>query len=96
MIIGRDDIASKKDLLSYFKKKEVENNQRGTPAKKLKTAEIIASATDNVSTAELEIIKDEIHNQVRRSSYHTNVPARIKREVAQYASVNGTKAALNP
>ena len=58
-------MAWKKDLSSYLKRKEVENNQRGTPAKKLKTAEIIASATGNVSTAELEIIKDEIHNQVR-------------------------------
>ena len=34
--------------------------------KKLKTVEIFAPATENVSIAEVEIVKDNIRNPVRR------------------------------
>ena len=50
-----------KDLRSYIKRKEVENEQNTNKKKRILSAlEVIVPATENVTRAEVELAKEEI------------------------------------
>ena len=53
------------------------------------------SASGSLNQAELHAISDEVKSSVQpRKHYNTSVPERVKNEVGEYASINGTKSAL--
>ena len=83
---------TKKDLRTYFKRKETENEQN--PSSKmvqLSSPEIIVPATENVSRVEIEFTKEEIKASVRPEQY---TPEK-KKKVAKYMIMHGTKAVVD-
>ena len=56
--------------------------------------DIIIYAAENVTPAEIDMVKDEVKTSVLPKKY-VLMPEHIKREVGNYAIVNGTKAHIN-
>ena len=68
-------MASKRDLRSYFTVSEdVSKDFR------ISVPEIISSASDDVSHAEVNMTKD-LKNQVAKGSNYQNIPEKIRKEV---------------
>ena len=85
-------MSSKTDLRAYFKRRATGSD--GPAAKKKnRNPEIIASATEHVSRAEVEIVTDEVERSNARQKYN-NIPKHILMEVGKYAFAHNTKDAL--
>ena len=82
-------MATKKDLRSYFNAaiKKKNNDTFSLP-------EVIASATNEVSQAEVDMARTQIKKQVMNKKSYQAVPEKVKIEFGRYAALNGTKAAL--
>ena len=81
-------------ISSYFevsKKNTVASNPAG-PSNRIIT---LSSATNSVTPAELKMAQEQVEiSSKRRKNYTTNIPTKIKNEIASYASKMGTHAAL--
>ena len=76
-------ISSKTDLRAYFKRRATGSD--GSVAKKKNpNPEIIASATEHVNTAKIEMVMNEVEKSTARQSYN-NIPKHIRMEVGKYA-----------
>ena len=85
-------MSSKTDLRAYLKRRATGSD--GPAAKKKKpNTEIIASATEHVNIAEIELVMDEVEKSTARQSYN-NIPKHICMEVGKYALARSTKDAL--
>ena len=83
-------MSSKTDLRAYFKRRATGSD--GPAAKKRNpNPEIIASATEHGSKAEIEMVMDEV--ETARQSYN-NIPKHIRMEVGKYALAHRTKDAI--
>ena len=83
---------SKTDLRAYFKSRATASD-RPTAKKKNPNPEIIASATEHVNRAEIEMVMDEVEKSTTRQSYN-NIPKHIRMGVGKYALAHSTKDAL--
>ena len=73
------------------KKNTVASNSAG-PSNRIIT---LSSATNSVTPAELKMAQEQVEiSSKRRKNYTTNIPTKIKNEMASYASEMGTHAAL--
>ena len=85
-------MSSKTDLRAYFKRRATGSD--GSVAKKKNpNPEIIASATEHVNTAKIEMVMNEVEKSTARQSYN-NIPKHIRMEVGKYALAHSTKDAL--
>ena len=85
-------MSSKTDLRAYFKRRATGSD--GSAAKKKNpNPEIIASATEHVNTAKIEMVMNEVEKSTARQSYN-NIPKHIRMEVGKYALAHSTKDAL--
>ena len=85
-------MSSKTDLRAYFKRRATGSD--GSVAKKKNpNPEIIASATEHVNTAKIEMVMDEVEKSTARQSYN-NIPKHIRMEVGKYALAHSTKDAF--
>ena len=85
-------MSSKTDLRAYFKRRATGSD--GPAAKKKNpNPEIIASATEHVNRAEIEMVMDEVEKSAACQSYN-NLPKHIRMEVGKYALAHSTKDAL--
>ena len=76
-------MSSKTDLRAYFKRRATGSD--GPAAKKKNpNPEIIASATEHVNRAKIEMVMDEVEKSTARQSYN-NIPKHIRMEVGKYA-----------
>ena len=82
-------MSSKTDLRAYFERRSTRSD--GPAKKKNPNPEIIASPTEHVSRAEIEM--DEVEKSTSRQSYN-NIPKHIPMEVGKYALAHSTKDAL--
>ena len=80
---------SKRDVRSYFSSKENESKRS-----RISIPEIIITATDNASQAEVYMAKEEVKKESFRQKYQ-NVPCKVSKEVGRYALIHGTKAAVD-
>ena len=62
---------------------------------RLSVSEVINSASDDVSRAEVELAKEEVKKSVTVRKDYQNAPEKVRKEVGKYALINGTKAAVN-
>ena len=56
---------------------------------------IITSASGTISPAELSMVSDQVHKATVPRNKYNNVPEKIKVKVGEYASLHGTKAAMD-
>ena len=85
-------MSSKTDLIAYFKRKPTGSN--GPAAKKKNhNPEIIASSTEHINRAKIEMVMDEVEKPTARQSCN-NIPKLIRMEVGKYALAHSTKDAL--
>ena len=82
-------MSSKTDLRAYFERRSTRSD--GPAKKKNPNPEIIASPTEHVSRAEIEM--DEVEKSTSCQSYN-NIPKHIPMEVGKYALAHSTKDAL--
>ena len=82
-------MSSKTDLRAYFERRSTRSD--GPAKKKNPNPEIIASPTEHVSRAEIEM--DEVEKSTSRQSY-SNIPKHIPMEVGKYVLAHSTKDAL--
>ena len=82
-------MSSKTDLRAYFERRSTGSD--GPAKKKNPNPEIIASPTEHVSRAEIEM--DEVEKSTSRQSY-SNIPKHIPMEVGKYVLAHSTKDAL--
>ena len=82
-------MSSKTDLRAYFERRSTGSD--GPAKKKNLNPEIIASPTEHVSRAEIEM--DEVEKSTFRQSY-SNMPKHIPMEVGKYVLAHSTKDAL--
>ena len=85
-------MSSKTDLRAYFKHRATGSDGPAAKTKKPNT-EIIASATEHVNRAKIELVMDEVENSTARQSYN-NIPKHVRMEVGKYALARSTKDAL--
>ena len=83
-------MSSKTDLRAYFKHRATGSDG---PAAKKKNPKIMASSTEHVNRAEIEMVMDEVEKSTARQSYN-NIPKHIRMEVGKYALAHSTKDAL--
>ena len=83
---------SKTDLRAYFKCRATGSDGPGAK-KKNPNPEIIASATEHVNRAEIEMVMDEVEKSTSRQNCN-NIPKHIHMEVGKYALAHSTKDAL--
>ena len=85
-------MSSKTDLRAYFKRRATGSD--GSVAKKKNpNPEIIASATEHVNTAKIEMVMNEVEKSTARQSYN-NIPKHIRMEVGKYALAHSNKDTL--
>ena len=85
-------MSSKTDLRAYFKRKATGSN--GPAAKKKNdNPETIASATEHINRAKIEMVMDEVEKPTARQNCN-NIPKHIRMEVGKYALAHSTKDAL--
>ena len=82
-------MSSKTYLRAYFERRSTRSD--GPGKKKNLNPEIIASPTEHVSRAEIEM--DEVEKSTSRQSYN-NIPKHIPMEVGKYTLAHSTKDAL--
>ena len=85
-------VSLKKDLRAYYKCR-VTGSDGSTDKKKNPNPEIIASATEHVNRAEIEMVMDEVGKSAARQNYN-KIPKHIRMEVGKYTSAHSTKDAL--
>ena len=73
-------MVSKRDVHSYFS---------------AKVNEIIITATDNASQAEVDMTKEEVKKESATRQQYQNVPEKIRKKVTRYALIHGTIAAVD-
>ena len=83
---------SKTDLRAYFKCRATGSDGPNSK-KKNPNPEIIASTTEHVNRAEIEMVMDEVETSTALQSYN-NIPKHIRMEVGEYASSQSTKDAF--
>ena len=85
-------MSSKTDLRAYFKRRATGSD--GPAAKKKNpNPEIIASATEHVNRAEIEMVMGEVEKPTVPQSYN-NITKHIRMEVGKYASAHSINHAL--
>ena len=85
-------MSSKTDLRAYFKRKATGSN--GSAGKKKNdNPETIASATEHINRAKIEMVMDEVEKPTARQNCN-NIPKHIRMEVGKYALAHSTKDAL--
>ena len=85
-------MSSKTDLTAYFRRRAI--GSAGPAAKKKNhNPEIIASTTEHVNRAEIEMVMDEVKKSTARQSYN-NISKHFLMEVGKYALAHNTKDAL--
>ena len=83
---------NKKHFLLYFKRKEKASD---VISEEVTITNIVASATEDVSIAELTLVEEEIKIILQSSQkYQKQVPENIKIEVGRFASSFGTALAI--
>jgi len=83
----------KKDFLQYFKKRELVSNTNNE--NEVTITNIVTSATEDISNAELTFVEEEIQKSIKRpEKYQKAIPEQIKREVGMYANDFGTASAI--
>ena len=87
-------MSSKTGIRAFFNRKRAAVSD-GPTAKKNKPSnpEIVASATDSVNRAEIQIVMDEVEKSTARQNYNI-VPKPVRIEVGKYALRHSTKDAL--
>ena len=83
---------SKTDLRAYFKCRATGSDGPNSK-KKNSNPEIIASTTEHVNRAEIEMVVDEVKKSTARQSYN-NISKHFRMEVGNYALAHNTKDAL--
>ena len=70
-------MASKKEIRSYFVVNNTGKDSHISKKPRLSNPEIVDSATDNVSRAELEMAKEEVKQQVARKETYQSMPDKV-------------------
>ena len=83
-------MASKRDVRSYFSAKENESKPS-----RISIPEIIITATDNASQAQVDMAKEEVKKESAKRKKYQNVPEKVRQEVGRYALIHGTKATVD-
>ena len=76
----------------YFKRRAT-GSDRPASKKKNPNPEIIASPTEHVNRAGIEMVMEKVKKSTVRQSYN-NIPKHIRMEVGKYALARSTKDAL--
>ena len=85
-------MSPKTDLRAHFKRRATGSD--GCPAKKKNpNLEIIATTTEHINRAKIEMVMDEAVKSTARQSFN-NIPKHIRIEVRKYALAHNTKDAL--
>ena len=80
-------MTSMRDLRSYFS-----INEDVIQDSRISIQEIISSAFDEVSQAEVDIAKAEAKKQEAKRNNYQHILEQVRKEVGKYALVNGTIA----
>ena len=83
-------MASKRDVRSCFSAKGNESKRS-----RISIPEIVITATDIASQAEVEMSKEEVKKESTKRKTYQNVPEKVRKEVGRYALIHGTKAAVD-
>ena len=83
-------MASKIDVRPYFSAKENESN-----FSRISIPDIIITATDNASQAEVDMAKEEVKKERAKRQKYQNLPEKVRKDVGRYALIHRTKAAVD-
>ena len=87
-------MASKRDLSSYFIKRD--NTNKETSSSSQKVSLVIQSSSNITRETEIRYVQQEIKKHVAKPAKHyDNVPSKIKQEIGSYALTHETKAAID-
>ena len=87
-------MASKRDLSSYFVKRD--NTNKETSSSSQKVSLVIQSSSNITRETEIRYVQQEIKKHVAKPAKHyDNVPSKIKQEIGSYALTHETKAAID-
>ena len=83
-------IMATRDVRSYFQNKAGCSTSAAAGSQPL-----LISASDSITPAEMSMVHEEVKEATKpRTHYNKNLPDRVKTEIGRYASINGTKSAL--
>ena len=87
-------MASKRDLRSYFAKSNNAKVKSSIQKYEPKAFFVIQTAPNITGQTVIQLVQAEVKKQVAKSRYE-NIPFKIKQEIGNYATIHGTKAAID-